>query len=26
MPHVDFRFTSMGELAKVHQEQAGQSR
>ena len=22
MPHVDFRFTSMGELAKAHQEQA----
>jgi 2-haloacid dehalogenase len=26
MPHVDFRFTSMGELAKAHQEQLQQAR
>src|SRR5215475_6294953 len=26
MPHVDFRFTSMGELAKAHQEESQQAR
>jgi 2-haloacid dehalogenase len=26
IPHVDFRFTSMGELAKAHQEQLQQAR